>query len=238
MNQGAFYILNFHELYDSETALSPDLDPKHAISAERFEKIIELLAGYKFLDWKNQSADCQLALSFDDGHLSDVEKAAPILVKHQISALFFVLAGPLLRDDKKQRSIKKLVELGFEIGSHGMNHRIMTDLSLKEQQFEFSESKRIIEGITKVPVRYFAFPEGRFNAGLATLAKECGYERTFSTKGFKTSLKQDVCSRWTVKRDTDPTQIQKLIAGNRITLVNHSVYQGLKNSYLKLTNSF
>jgi peptidoglycan/xylan/chitin deacetylase (PgdA/CDA1 family) len=64
---------------------------------------------------------------------------------------------------------------GFEIGSHGCSHRIMTRLSIHEAGEELTRSKAEIESRVGREVRHFAFPNEDANAALTGLAARAGY---------------------------------------------------------------
>lgn len=76
--------------------------------------------------------------------------------------------------------IKYLADNGFEIGSHGMTHSLLTAEYMNESQinFELKQSNIYLEGITGKPVNSFCFPSGRYNSRTIELAKEIGYKST------------------------------------------------------------
>jgi peptidoglycan/xylan/chitin deacetylase (PgdA/CDA1 family) len=71
---------------------------------------------------------------------------------------------------------------GFEIGSHGCSHRIMTRLSPEDANDELVRSKAEIEGRVGRPVQHFAFPNENANDTLVGLAARAGY-RTLCVAG-------------------------------------------------------
>lgn len=76
--------------------------------------------------------------------------------------------------------IKFLADNGFEIGSHGMTHSLLTAEYMNESKinFELKQSKIYFEGITGKPVNSFCFPSGRYNSRTIELAREIGYKST------------------------------------------------------------
>lgn len=76
--------------------------------------------------------------------------------------------------------LKELSDKGFEIGSHGMTHSLLTaDYMNKEKALnELQNSKQWLEAITGKPVTAFCFPAGRYNAEMIELAKQIGYTST------------------------------------------------------------
>lgn len=78
------------------------------------------------------------------------------------------------------QQIKEMADLGFEIGSHGMSHSLLTAAFVSEQKArqEMADSKQWLEKVTGKPVLSFCFPGGKYNASLIGMAKETGYSST------------------------------------------------------------
>ena len=79
--------------------------------------------------------------------------------------------------------VRGLARAGWEIGSHGISHTIMTRLPFADACDELRESKRQIEEQINRPVRHFAFPNGNaedFSEQLATACQEAGYRSVAS----------------------------------------------------------
>jgi peptidoglycan/xylan/chitin deacetylase (PgdA/CDA1 family) len=76
--------------------------------------------------------------------------------------------------------IKELSDIGFEIGSHGMTHSLLTANYMNEQKtlYELQESKQWLEAVTGLPVNAYCFPAGCYNSKMIELAKEVGYTST------------------------------------------------------------
>lgn len=76
--------------------------------------------------------------------------------------------------------LKELSDKGFEIGSHGMTHSLLTaDYMNKEKALnELQKSKQWLEAATGKPVTAYCFPAGRYNAKMIELAKQVGYTST------------------------------------------------------------
>jgi len=65
---------------------------------------------------------------------------------------------------------------GVTIGSHTMSHRLLTSETLNTASGELSGSKRVLEDRLQCPVQHFAYPDGRFNAGVVQAVKTAGYK--------------------------------------------------------------
>ncbi len=89
-------------------------------------------------------------------------------------------------------------ELGMEIGGHSVNHPILANIEPINWQREIQDCKTQLENIIEKTVRYFAYPNGKFNMDFdqqhAIFVKKCGYEAAFSTNWCCVSQKSDLFS--------------------------------------------
>lgn len=76
--------------------------------------------------------------------------------------------------------LKSLADGGFEIGSHGMTHALLTADYMNEERarMEMKHSKQWLETVTGKPVNAYCFPAGRYNTRMIELARETSYTST------------------------------------------------------------
>jgi len=82
-------------------------------------------------------------------------------------------------------NVRKLSNLGVEVGSHGRTHQILTRISEAEQEYEIKQSKREIEGITQKECKYFSYPNGwitDYNQSTIKILKIAGYHGAFAAR--------------------------------------------------------
>jgi peptidoglycan/xylan/chitin deacetylase (PgdA/CDA1 family) len=87
--------------------------------------------------------------------------------------------------------VRRLGEFGVDIGSHTVNHPILTRCEPAEMISELRESKREIELQTGKPCRSIAYPNGGvndFNEEVVNQTREAGYELAFSVSETWASL--------------------------------------------------
>lgn len=63
-----------------------------------------------------------------------------------------------------------------EIGSHGLYHNCLTEITEAEARNELLTSKKYLEDITQKEVVSFAYPDGVYNQELINCAEEVGYK--------------------------------------------------------------
>lgn len=138
-----------------------------------------------------------LLLTFDDGYRNVLENAAPLLKKFGMKASLFILSDrSLLKnnwDDQDpqedpehsrlmdQEELRRLRAFGFELESHGADHKNFTQLNEAEVFDQLQNSKIQIETDFKIEVSAAAYPFGAIDNRLPALAKKAGYSFAVNT---------------------------------------------------------
>jgi len=132
------------------------------------------------------------AITFDDALVGVFDWAAPLLLERDLTATIFASTGSLGREhpgwsDARRcmtdLELKALAAAGFAIGSHGITHRPLTELSPDERATELLESRVRLESLAHVPVDLFAYPDGRHDAMSRDSVAEAGYRAGFGFTG-------------------------------------------------------
>jgi peptidoglycan/xylan/chitin deacetylase (PgdA/CDA1 family) len=137
-----------------------------------------------------------VAITFDDGFANVAREAAPVLTAHGLRATVFAVSGhvggtsdwptqpasaprlPLL----DAAALRGLVSLGWEIGSHGCDHRPLGTASAVDVHEQLQRSREELEALVGEPVRAFAFPYGDVPAGSRTALAEAEYSCGCTTR--------------------------------------------------------
>ena len=92
------------------------------------------------------------------------------------------------REVHRLMSEQELLDLSsshlFEVGAHTVSHPLLSAQSLEEQRREISDSRSILEDLTRLPVRAFSYPFGgrdAFSRTTINLVEQAGY--TFACTG-------------------------------------------------------
>jgi peptidoglycan/xylan/chitin deacetylase (PgdA/CDA1 family) len=126
-----------------------------------------------------------VTITFDDGCETDILAAAPILRQAGFNATFFITCGRLGTPGYLTPArLRELSALGFEIGSHSVNHPYLTELGGTELRHEIFDSKSQLEQVIGQPVHHFSCPGGRYNRRVVAMARTAGY-RTLATSTVK-----------------------------------------------------
>ncbi|MGO9229580.1 MAG: polysaccharide deacetylase family protein [Bryobacteraceae bacterium] len=131
-----------------------------------------------------------ISLTFDDGLLCQFEKAIPILNDYGIPATFFLTANQDSTHESWNHkndwrkidwsegdiaNLKKLINDGHEIGSHGVTHCLQRMQA--NPQAEAHESKELIEGWLGTRVTSFCYPFYSSHEYLGDAVKNAGFEQ-------------------------------------------------------------
>ena len=101
----------------------------------------------------------------------EVEGILEVLAEYDAKATFFI--GGSWADDNTA-CVRKIVEAGHEVGSHGYFHRAHTTLGYEGNVEEISRSVQFLQLAAGVPVTLFAPPSGAYDEDTVNAAESLG----------------------------------------------------------------
>ncbi|MBW4578517.1 MAG: polysaccharide deacetylase family protein [Tildeniella nuda ZEHNDER 1965/U140] len=121
-----------------------------------------------------------ILLTFDDGYSGHYDYVYPLLKKYNYPALFAIYTAKVSKKlGRSSLTWEQLREMAKDplitISSHSVSHKVMAGLTKSELAIETQESKRILELELGMPVRYFTYPEGKFDGQAVAAVKQAGY---------------------------------------------------------------
>ena len=170
-------VLLYHRVNDiSKDNLTTSVDRfvEHLTILKRHYNVVSLAEAKSAFREGRYLGPSTVAINFDDGYADNHEIAAQVLKHFDFPATFFVSAGLVgttssFKHDERSayrfpnltwNQVRALVDLGFEVGSHGLNHQNLGQCSLEEARREISRSRDLLERNLGTPVRSFAYPFG------------------------------------------------------------------------------
>ncbi len=141
-----------------------------------------------YLKGKKRWIKPKFLITFDDGY-ADIFQAKELFRQYRVKPILFVLSyvehadRSQLGNQKKLLSDSQILSLhndGWEIGSHGATHTILTTCNRKQMIREIGGSKLALENRLKIPIRYFSYPKGKYNNDILQLVDKSGYALGFS----------------------------------------------------------
>ncbi len=203
LHRGQIKVLLYHNIVPNREHFS------NAISPEEFsDQLLWLKSACNVVqlnqdgNWIGLSDDkVNVLITFDDGFSNNFEYAFPILLRHNLSAVFFLIANCIKTgaaphfanmDNKPTETIaahqtltishaKQLIDAGMTIGSHSMDH-------IDHRQFDDSHLKgdaiaaqQLLSNDLGVPISAFAYPWG-YHHPEQTFILASYYRRIFLTR--------------------------------------------------------
>jgi peptidoglycan/xylan/chitin deacetylase (PgdA/CDA1 family) len=135
------------------------------------------------------------ALTFDDG-TTDHLAVGQELASRGLQGLFFVTSSRVGADgylDVKQ--LTRLRDLGHIVGSHAEHHERLEPMSTAQVAREVESSKRALEEMLGIQVRYFAAPGGSSHSGLREQLELNGY---LAARSMRWGVHRSRADRWEI----------------------------------------
>jgi hypothetical protein len=197
------YLL-YHELRPGGSSYS------YVVGTEMFERHADL-----YVQLRGPGADVWPEITFDDGHISNIEFAAPILQSRGLTARFFITVG---WTGKKAGymgwpELRALHAGGHAIGAHGWTHTLLTHCSVKELQMELGDARHLLEDQLGSSVTTMSLPGGRYNRRVLSACTEAGYTQIYtSIPRAEASLDSSLVGRLNIRGDRELEWIESLFA--------------------------
>src|SRR5215469_7451669 len=150
-----------------------------------------------------------VAIHFDDCYRDVLLNGSRLLYAAGFPAAMFIATGfidtdrvfehdrakyPFNFENLRRAEIPALIERGFEIGAHTVNHVDLGKIDPESVRFEVAESRRTLEEITGREVPFFSFPFGRkanIREDSRGIIEEAGFQALFSAHGGFVSAESD-----------------------------------------------
>lgn len=177
-------VLMYHALYrGNDTSLIDDEDLPYAISEATFIAQMDLLVSRQVGLFDGVETP-EIVITFDDGHVSNLDIAVSALVERQLCAYFFITTDFIgkragFMDSNQLRILSETP--GMVLGSHGKTHTFFDDLTATDSVHELVHSRELVESITGRHCQSISFPGGRYSAQTLMQMKTSGYVQWFDS---------------------------------------------------------
>lgn len=117
-----------------------------------------------------------VVVSFDDGYLSQYTRAFPILEAHRWPGVLNMEVN-FLRPVGGLRPwrIRRMLDAGWELDAHTLTHPDLTTLGPAELRRQVAGSRVALRRRFHVPVNFFCYPAGRYNAQVVAEVRRAGF---------------------------------------------------------------
>ena len=205
---------------------------EYIISSNAFRKHMDTLksAGYNcvtfddyysYINGIGKLPEKPIIITFDDGYYSNYQYAYPTLKELGMNATIFIVTDTVGERDRVTyphftwEQAREMEESGIiSIQSHSHSHFSLPGMNEETMVKEFSLSKYLIEANLNKECRYFAYPNGAFNAKSQSLAEKEGYKMQSTTiPGYNTkSTPPQTLRRFMVRSDLSSNELLAMLS--------------------------
>lgn len=202
-------IINYHSIFYQGLKEKQFFDPVFSVYLNDFIEQLILIgeSGIPVIgldEMNNFEGEKAIAITFDDGHESDFRIAYPLLRENEMKASFFPNYKNVNDNANRWNEYRELSDMGFGIGSNGLNTVSLNQLSNKEQLIELSESKLRIEDCIGKEINDFSLYGGSLGRQTEKFARMSGYKKLLGSQFGCNNLLEDnyILKRWNITRAT------------------------------------
>jgi peptidoglycan/xylan/chitin deacetylase (PgdA/CDA1 family) len=115
-----------------------------------------------------------VVLSFDDGYVDQYRYAAPLLRRFGDVGVLDLIVDNLGRA-LTVGDVLRMSSWGWEIDSHTITHRDLTRLPRIRVRYELVGSRDLLRRYLRLPIDFFCYPGGAYDAAVRRQVSEAGY---------------------------------------------------------------
>lgn len=239
-------------------AVSDDWPADLAMPAARMRTQIETLLGrgYEPVTFSEaldrQGSARLLSVTFDDGFRSVLDQAFPLLQELGVPATLYVpsdhvgsaqmawpgldrwVGGPHEHElaAMDASDLKRLIDGGWEIGSHTVTHPKLTTVADEPLERELRESRERLEALLGRPCRSIAYPYGDVDRRVADAAVAAGYDNGAGLAAYGGASDHMQWPRVGVYRPDTPgrfkLKVSRLARATRLAGARHALSRALR----------
>ena len=118
-----------------------------------------------------------IVLTFDNGYQSQYTRALPVLRRlGWVADENMQLTGlPPSQGGLGQEEIRGLIAAGWELDTQGISHADLTTLDGEALTYQVAHARTLLQQRYHVPVDWFCYPSGHYDATVVAAVKEAGY---------------------------------------------------------------
>lgn len=221
---GRLLALMYHGIHESR-ADRGQFDPRYSLRPGQFAEQMHILRDLHMAGWLPVAGEALVApeapagrhmvlITFDDGDVSNLEQALPILQDSGLGAVFFITRNFVGQRGMISRAgIRELADAGMVIGSHGLSHQFLNTLSPATLAIELASSRDFLQQLTGRPVSLLSLPGGRGGPREIEAAHAAGYRSVLGSRPGNNLATPagGLIDRVVISRQTDLVAFEQLV---------------------------
>jgi peptidoglycan/xylan/chitin deacetylase (PgdA/CDA1 family) len=118
-----------------------------------------------------------IVLTFDNGYVSQYTNALPVLRRlGWVGVENIQLTGlPPSQGGLSEGQVRALIKAGWELDTQGMSHADLITLGPASLHYQVAIARQMLRRRYGVPVNWFAYPSGHYNATVIRALKAAGF---------------------------------------------------------------
>jgi peptidoglycan/xylan/chitin deacetylase (PgdA/CDA1 family) len=118
-----------------------------------------------------------IVLTFDNGYVSQYTNALPVLKRlGWVGVENIQLTGlPPVQGGLSEAQVRALIKAGWELDTQGISHADLITLGPAALRYQTATARQILRRRYGVPVNWFAYPSGHYNAMVIQALKTAGF---------------------------------------------------------------
>ena len=118
-----------------------------------------------------------IVLTFDNGYVSQYDNAMPVLRRlGWVGVENMQLTGlPPSQGGLSESQVRALIKAGWELDTQGISHADLITLGPAALHYQIATARQILRRRYRVPVNWFAYPSGHYNATVIDALKSAGF---------------------------------------------------------------
>lgn len=193
---GTIPILMYHSIGSKQEAK----DQKYFVSRESFEAQMHFLKlfGYRVISideyakivlGEQPAKGREILITFDDANKTFSKEAWPILQRYGFPVALFLVSESVkqqVNNSMTESEIKEILMSGrVRLGSNSKTHPSLPEMTETQMGQEIAISKKDLEALFAMPIRYFSYPNGDLDGRSISIVKNSGYRLGFTTSYHK-----------------------------------------------------
>jgi peptidoglycan/xylan/chitin deacetylase (PgdA/CDA1 family) len=225
LNLDGVVVFTYHGLKPSGRLYVAPEERKYWISRAQISEQLDLIRcnGYGVAPltelWRRSTTPDRrknrIAITFDDGLVSQYEIAYPLLLEAGARADFFVNTANIGRPGfLNWRQIKEMQDGGMSFHSHSHNHVYLSWLSTRDLLRQLVNSKLLLEQRLGRGAEFLSVPYGDLNGEIIEAAQRVGYRAICNSRSWPAQPGSRLVSRVVIYKHTGPDDFQRLLLGD------------------------